>query len=79
MANGAIVPISRIGTASSTVTASSEPRNAPAAISSSASTAPPRNGRPSSGTSAVPTAAACTTMHITRRSGRRSASRPPSQ
>ncbi len=51
-AYGATAPATRIGVAISSVTASSEPTNAPAEIESSASTAKPSSGSEANGTAA---------------------------
>ena len=78
-AYGATAPETRIGIATSTVTPSSEPTNAPAEIESSASTATPRNGSATNGTAASSSPASSTIRYSPSRVGLRSASRPPYQ
>ena len=78
LAYGAIVPSSNTGTATSTSTAPSDPRNPPTDSEPSALTDIVRNGSETNGTNASSAAAISTIRQSPRRSARRSASRPPS-
>ena len=78
-AKGATAPSSVTGGTNSTSTAKNEPMAAPVETSSSPFTETSRNGRATNGITATPSAAASTIAPSRLGSGRRSATRPPSQ
>ena len=79
IAHGDTAPNNNTGAATNTNTPNNDPANAPTDTRSNASTDNDRNGSATTGTNPNNTDATTTNPHNDRKSGRRSANRPPNQ